>query len=104
MSGDIESGEAKARRPRGKRPAPQKGDPLTPKQALALAWIAAFIAEHRVPPTYREIAAGLGLKSGNAVHWLVQALVTKGAIELFGGRIRLGEVSGCCPGCGRART
>jgi repressor LexA len=61
---------------------------LTPKQARALAFIRRYAAEHGMPPTRAEIAAGLGFASANAAQAHLKTLARRGAIELVAGASR----------------
>jgi len=56
------------------------GDPLTPRQAEILRWIAGFIASNAYPPTLREMCAALDLTSTNAASDHLRALARKGYI------------------------
>lgn len=62
--------------------------PLTDRQALMLAFIAAFIAEHGYSPTVREIGKAFGLKSTNAVADYLHSMNIKGAITYEAGKAR----------------
>lgn len=55
--------------------------PLTKKQREVLDFIEGFIQENGYTPSYREIAAGLGLASPSTVHQHIQALCEKGVIN-----------------------
>jgi len=55
--------------------------PLTPKQKEVLDYIVSFINEHGYPPSFREIAAGLGLASPSTVHVHIQALRERGFLR-----------------------
>jgi len=50
--------------------------PLTARQSEILEWVKAFIREHGMPPTVREIGAAFGIKS-SSVFDLLQALERK---------------------------
>jgi len=52
----------------------------TPRQREILAWVKAFIREHGMPPTVREIGAAFGIKS-SSVFALLKALERKGYLE-----------------------
>jgi SOS-response transcriptional repressor LexA len=56
-------------------------EPLTDRQAELLALIRRYWLEHQRPPTYRELAAGLGGVQPNAVVQHLKILVRKGAVE-----------------------
>jgi len=51
---------------------------LTDRQAEALEFILAHIAEHQHPPTWREIAAHMGIASTNGVNDKLRAIRRKG--------------------------
>lgn len=57
---------------------PPKKDRLTKKQAEVLQFIREFVAAHEYAPSYREIAAGLGVSSPATVHQHVHTLKRKG--------------------------
>lgn len=52
----------------------------TPRQREVLEWIKAFLREHGVPPTVREIGAAFGIKS-SSVFDLLKALERKGHLR-----------------------
>lgn len=54
--------------------------PVTDRQMAVYNWICAFIVEHEYPPTVREIAKGLQIKSTNGVTDHLKPLVQKGLI------------------------
>ena len=58
---------------------------LSSKQLEVLAFIEEFMANHGLPPTRGEIAAGMGLKNRQGIDQHLRALATKGAIELTPG-------------------
>ena len=51
------------------------------KQRRILDFITGFIAEHRVSPSYREIAAGIGDKSTSQLHHCVKCLIADGHLR-----------------------
>jgi DNA-binding MarR family transcriptional regulator len=53
---------------------------MTPKQLKVLVWVAQFTATHHYPPTLREIAVGLGLKSHTSTQQKIEKLVGLGLI------------------------
>lgn len=55
--------------------------PLTKQQRRVLEVIEAFVKENGYTPSYREIAAHLGLTSPATVHQHIQALCEKGVIN-----------------------
>lgn len=62
--------------------------PLTSRQEACLRYIAAYIVDNGYPPTYREIAAEMGIASTNGVNDHLKALVKKGYVKLGDGRSR----------------
>lgn len=54
---------------------------LTPKQKDVLDYIVSFIEEHGFPPSFREIATGLGLASPSTVHAHIHALRERGFLR-----------------------
>lgn len=61
---------------------------LTPVMTAALTVIRQFLAEHDHAPSYREIAARLGLKSPGRVHGIVRGLEHRGYVTIEPGRAR----------------
>lgn len=57
--------------------------PLTPRQAQYLKFIKDFIEKNGIPPTQRELAAGLGVGSTNAVNEVTHRLVQYGYISFI---------------------
>ncbi len=53
---------------------------LTPRQQEVLDWVKAFIRDHGMPPTVREIGAAFGIKS-SSVFDLLKALEQKGHLR-----------------------
>ncbi len=53
----------------------------TRRQQQVLEFIQRHVARHGVPPTVREIGAGLGLASTNAVAGHLKALVRRGSLD-----------------------
>ncbi|RKX71546.1 repressor LexA, partial [candidate division WOR-3 bacterium] len=53
-----------------------------------LAFVRHFIAEHGYPPTVREIARGVGLKSTKAVKFHLDGLAREGRIRKIPNRAR----------------
>lgn len=66
--------------------------PPTQAQRRLLGFIASRIAETGVSPTYQEMQDGLGQKSRNNVHRLVQRLEERGHIKRHPNRPRALEV------------
>lgn len=62
--------------------------PLTDRQSAVLAFIRAHIVEHWVPPTLREIAAHMSIKSTNGVDDHLVALERKGFVVMGHGTAR----------------
>ena len=61
---------------------------LTKKQLLLLDFIKEFTETHNYSPSYREIMAGVGLKSVSAVAEHINNLVEKGVIRKTAGSAR----------------
>lgn len=55
--------------------------PLTPSQQRVFSWIEAFIAQHGMAPTYREIQKGLGYRSLASVQLHIHALTERRLIS-----------------------
>jgi repressor LexA len=58
---------------------------LSDRQTEVLEFIVAWIDQHGVPPTFREIGDHLGIRSTNGVSDHVRALERKGYVERAGG-------------------
>ena len=56
---------------------------LTPRQRETFAWVKAFIRDHGMPPTVREIGDAFGIKSSSVFH-LLKELERKGYLERGG--------------------
>lgn len=54
---------------------------LTKKQTQILNFISEFLDTHNYPPSYREICAGLGLRSTGSVAEHIDNLVALGALK-----------------------
>lgn len=65
---------------------------LTKKQTLLLNFISDYLDTHDYSPSYREIAAGLGLSSVSAVAEHIDHLVALGALKKTSGTARSLEV------------
>lgn len=65
---------------------------LTQRQNDGLSLIKSKVAESGVAPSFREIAAGLGLRSISGVHRILSALEERGAIRRLPNRARAIEV------------
>ena len=65
---------------------------ITKKQKLLLNYLSEFLNSHDYSPSYREIAAGLGLKSVASVAEHIDNLVAIGAIRKVPGAARSLEV------------
>ncbi|MCC8129942.1 MAG: transcriptional repressor LexA [Clostridiales bacterium] len=61
---------------------------LTPKQQRIYDYILDFTADNGYPPSVREIAAAVGLKSPSTVHFHLKALEEAGAIVRGSGKTR----------------
>jgi hypothetical protein len=59
-------------------PSPQ---PLTPRQREVLTYLDHYIAEHRFPPTSRELSIACNLGSASGAHRMLQTLERKGYIR-----------------------
>ena len=59
---------------------------MTPKQRQLYDWICAFVATHGYSPTYRQMAAAVGLKSVAGIHRIVTALAERGYVTRVPGR------------------
>jgi repressor LexA len=57
------------------------GAPIPSRRDAILKYIAAFRAEHGYPPTVREIATGVGLKSTSTVAYYLRDLEARGHLE-----------------------
>ncbi|XGV95785.1 MAG: transcriptional repressor LexA [Leptolyngbya sp. BL-A-14] len=55
--------------------------PITPSQQRVFTWIEAFVAQHGMAPTYREIQKGLGYRSLASVQLHIDALTLKRLIS-----------------------
>lgn len=60
----------------------------TKRQDDALKFMRAYVAEHGIPPSYREIKEGIGLGSVSSAHRLVHGLVERGHIRILKDRAR----------------
>ncbi len=54
---------------------------LTKKQAEVLRFVREYVAAHEYPPSYREIAQGLGVSSPATVFEHIQSLKSKGFLD-----------------------
>ena len=61
---------------------------LFPRQKELLSEIRAFISERGIPPTFRELAAALGVKSPSGIRQQLRALERKGYLKLEPGAKR----------------
>lgn len=61
---------------------------LTTKQQVIYDYLLKFTAENGYPPSVREIAAAVGLKSPSTVHFHLKALEEAGAINRDSGKTR----------------
>ena len=67
---------------------------LSPKQQKIYDYIISFTGEHGYPPSVREIANYVGLKSPSTVHFHLKGLEEKGLITKAEGKTRAITVSG----------
>lgn len=69
-------------------------NPLTPREAKALEFIAKQLRDYNISPSLREIAIGIGLSYSSAatVHYIVQRLERKGYVRRMLGKHRSIEV------------
>lgn len=65
---------------------------LTKKQQRLLDFISDYIDKNNISPTYREIAAGLELKSVSSVAEHIDNLVARGVLKRSGDHGRVLEV------------
>ncbi len=61
---------------------------LKPKEKRILDFITDFTKSYGFPPSVRDIASGVGIKSASTVHAYIKALNDKGAINKTSGRSR----------------
>jgi repressor LexA len=61
---------------------------MTPKQKLVFEFIKAYMEVKGYPPSYRNIAEGLNIKSKSNVHRLIHALKQEGLLNLEPHKIR----------------
>ena len=59
---------------------------IKPSEQKTLKFIKQHIAQHDYPPSYAEIALGIGIKSRGVAHRYVQSLVDKGYLSHQAGR------------------
>ncbi len=62
--------------------------PLSPRQAETLRLIADYVEKHGYPPSLREIALDLGVRSTEAVRAKLRALQRYGKIKVEPGKAR----------------
>ncbi len=62
--------------------------PATPRQLELLELIAAFVAANGYPPSYREMAAAMGVTSTNTIACVVDALEARGLLWCARGQSR----------------
>ena len=76
---------------------------MTPRQHETMVFIQSFKATERRWPTYREIAAGLGMKSTGGAHHAVDRLVERGhltkGLHKFTILRPVAICLSCCSGC-----
>lgn len=73
------------------------GKDVTPRQEKILRFIRDYMRCEGVPPTYREIAAHMGIKSTHGVARHLRALETKGHLELVREKARGIRLPGFTP-------
>ena len=56
---------------------------LTKRQVEVLNFIEDWIRVHKFSPTYREIEAGVGIRSKSVLHRLLHNLAKRGAITML---------------------
>ena len=61
---------------------------LHKRQVDLLEFVAGFKNDHGHPPTFVQIAAGIGLKSSNSVGYHVMRLIALGYVTMEPGRSR----------------
>lgn len=61
---------------------------MTRQQQRCLEIIRSYIAEHNVPPSYQDIAEGLGLASKSGVARIVDALIVQGRLTRSADKVR----------------
>ena len=61
---------------------------LTQKERKILDFIGAYWKKNNVSPSYREIGAGVGLRSASSVNRYVRSLANKGEILPHDGKMR----------------
>lgn len=55
--------------------------PIKATEKAILLFITGYIAKHQYPPTYTEIAEGMGYRSKATVHRHMQSMFAKGILE-----------------------
>jgi repressor LexA len=58
-------------------------------------YISNFVRENGIPPTYAEMADGLGIKSRGSTHRMVKSLCEAGYLKMIPGKFRTIQV--CAP-------
>lgn len=74
---------------------------LTQREKDLVAFIRRFMRQYGIPPTYAEMAEGLGLKSRGNAHRLIKSLLDKGYVKSYENKFRtvqLTEKAGRGPG------
>ena len=81
---------------------------MTRRQRDLLDFITAYVARERIPPTLREMAKGIGVKSSGKVHALLTGLAEQGYVSWIRARKQIlqvprqpGDKRPFCPKCGR---
>ena len=65
-------------------------DKLTGQQREVLKFAKAYTKKHGMPPTRKEISASFGWKSWNSAQCHLEALKTKGYIDILPGKLSRG--------------
>lgn len=66
----------------------QQTTPLTPRQRDVVLFISTYEKEHHIGPSFRDMAAALGLASRSSIHGLVEKLEQRGWVRRQPGRAR----------------
>lgn len=61
---------------------------MTRRQRQVVDFIKAYWEEHKYAPSYREIAAGLGIRSTSGVNRIILCLEERGVISFLPGKAR----------------
>lgn len=80
-----------------KRVFPPREPKLSRRRKQILAFIEAFVAEHRYPPSIRQIGEGVGLSSSSTVHSHLRKLVQLGKLTYDPNKPRSITLTGPAP-------